>query len=968
MAGRKYRAKEKTVQKMGRDGLMEENLHTGKSRRAVSGRADAMRIGDRPMERPAGTMPEEADLAESTKGRPFKDGFTEPGARARYGGTREGGEETAPGDGRNRRRRTKTGEPRSAEAPSSLAEDPGDAGWVDERGTADTEEDPYSRKFHQDTYHTALRQERGGEPFAQGRKQESRGSGSMDSREPDSSGKRKQELRRRQMRDQAYKVRNDEKSRGGSLENQPEDTKAAQTLPAGTGSAAYEDDGDAPEETGAQDAAPGPGSRGMQTARGHPGRAALRDASLYSGGLRTQAEEKRQTLREEKADGRQRLKETSSELDGLDPLKEEISSKRKKERLNQEQRRARGAARLSFDDEGGMVKGSGAGYSQKGKNAAKAMAGTAGDALGKTAGMAAAAAAAKVREAGKEDENAGTQAAGHAGTAAQASMRHLASRSRRISGKRGFTARQKAQGRSRLLFTEQEDIKSAAASVKTEKEKKAAARKFFKKQRQRRMIAAAKKEEKTIAQVFREQQGALERAASIVRDAIVKRSGALLAIGLTGLIFIIVAASLGSCMALVQGAGNTVVSTTYPSTDEDIYAVENRYRELEAGLDAQVRRMQETHPTYDEFRFQIDEITHNPYHLISYFTTKYGQFTYDQVKDELEEIFREQYSLTTSGERGVTITETTVVHPGESLGQVTTSGYCPCEICCGQYAGGPTASGVYPLSSHTIAVDAFDPFVPMGTHVIMNGIEYVVEDTGAFDQYGVQFDVFYDDHASATAHGHQVWEAVLAEGGGIEELELTTTRTVDRMSVVLTNHDLDTVLQNRLTDNEKVRYGIYNLTFGNRDYLFDLNNLPKYGRASSDYTIPPEALSDERFARMIAEAEKHLGTPYVWGGYSPSGFDCSGFVCWVVNHCGNGWDIGRTTAEGIRQKCYYVSPDDAKPGDIIFFENTYPCAGASHVGIYVGDGMMIHCGEPVQYTSINTSYWQDHFMQFGRLP
>ena len=187
------------------------------------------------------------------------------------------------------------------------------------------------------------------------------------------------------------------------------------------------------------------------------------------------------------------------------------------------------------------------------------------------------------------------------------------------------------------------------------------------------------------------------------------------------------------------------------------------------------------------------------------------------------------------------------------------------------------------------------------------------------------------------------------------------------MSVILTNHDLDEVLQNRLTEEEKVRYNLYNLTFGNRNYLFDLNNLPAYGRGSSDYTIPPEALTDERFARMIAEAEKYLGVPYVWGGYSPSGFDCSGFVCWVVNHCGNGWDIGRTTAEGIRQICHYVSPEEARPGDIIFFEHTYDTAGASHVGIYVGNNMMIHCGEPVQYTSIN-GYWQDHFMQFGRLP
>ena len=119
---------------------------------------------------------------------------------------------------------------------------------------------------------------------------------------------------------------------------------------------------------------------------------------------------------------------------------------------------------------------------------------------------------------------------------------------------------------------------------------------------------------------------------------------------------------------------------------------------------------------------------------------------------------------------------------------------------------------------------------------------------------------------------------------------------------------------------------------------------------------------------MIEEAEKHLGTTYVWGGYAPGGFDWSGFVSWVINHCGNGWDYGRLTAEGIRQVCAYVSPEEAKPGDIIFFERTYDTAGASHVGIYVGDGMMIHCGKPVQYTTIHTDYWHNHFMQFGRLP
>ena len=108
--------------------------------------------------------------------------------------------------------------------------------------------------------------------------------------------------------------------------------------------------------------------------------------------------------------------------------------------------------------------------------------------------------------------------------------------------------------------------------------------------------------------------------------------------------------------------------------------------------------------------------------------------------------------------------------------------------------------------------------------------------------------------------------------------------------------------------------------------------------------------------------------PYVWGGSSPStSFDCSGFVCWVINNCGNGWNVGRTTAEGLRGKCSYVSPANAKPGDLIFFEKTYNTTGASHVGIYVGDGMMIHCGDPISYTSINSTYWQSHFLGFGRI-
>ena len=162
-------------------------------------------------------------------------------------------------------------------------------------------------------------------------------------------------------------------------------------------------------------------------------------------------------------------------------------------------------------------------------------------------------------------------------------------------------------------------------------------------------------------------------------------------------------------------------------------------------------------------------------------------------------------------------------------------------------------------------------------------------------------------------------------------------------------------------------YNILNASFGNRDYLWDTAAYSGYTPGGMSYEIPPEALTDERFRNMITEAERHLGTPYVWGGYAPGGFDCSGFVSYVINNCGNGWNYGRLTADGLRGICTYVSPSEAKPGDLIFFQGTYDTPGASHVGIYVGNGMMIHCGSPIQYTSIETNYWQQHFLCFGRI-
>lgn len=190
------------------------------------------------------------------------------------------------------------------------------------------------------------------------------------------------------------------------------------------------------------------------------------------------------------------------------------------------------------------------------------------------------------------------------------------------------------------------------------------------------------------------------------------------------------------------------------------------------------------------------------------------------------------------------------------------------------------------------------------------------------------------------------------------------------LNVTLRNNGLGKVITEAgLTEDEMSRYAVLMQTYGNRKEVFGDN---PYAVAVEDvlhYDIPGEALTDEKFRRMIAEGEKYLGYPYVWGGSSPStSFDCSGFVSWVVNHSGNGWSVGRQTAEGLRNCCSIIPRSEAKPGDLIFFKGTYNTSGASHVGIYVGDGMMLHCGKPIQYASCETSYWQSHFYCFGRLP
>ena len=524
------------------------------------------------------------------------------------------------------------------------------------------------------------------------------------------------------------------------------------------------------------------------------------------------------------------------------------------------------SSRLSFDDEeNGMVRGAGMSIGRKAASAA--------------AGAVAGYVHTKVHSV--ERENSAVEGAHKAEILGESSIHKVVSRVSQRRKEQKLSRRKEtssAKKDKRLHFTPTEQADSAAATgekaaqttaaknaAKEAQGKTSILNRFWQKKRYKEAYAAARNGKTAAGAAAKATQAAGSKAKATIQTFFRKNKGIFIGAGIIALFVLIFGAILSSCTAMMQGTQNTFISSTYPSQDADIYAAENAYLALEEELNEQINNMESTHPGYDEYNYQIDEISHNPYQLISYLTAKYEEFTYAQVAGEVESLFTQQYELIV--DEVIEIRTRTVTDP--ETGEETEEEY-----------------------------------------------EYRI------------------------------------------------------LNITLINHGFDSVARGNMDGDQSGRYTLYNTTYGNRNYLFDTATLPTYtgDEGGFGYEIPAEALTDESFARMIAEAEKYLGFPYVWGGSSPStSFDCSGFVCWVINNCGNGWNVGRTTANGLRSHCAYVSPEEAKPGDLIFFQGTYNTTGASHVGIYVGNGMMIHCGDPVQYTSVQTSYWQSHFLAYGRI-
>ena len=336
---------------------------------------------------------------------------------------------------------------------------------------------------------------------------------------------------------------------------------------------------------------------------------------------------------------------------------------------------------------------------------------------------------------------------------------------------------------------------------------------------------------------------------------------------------------IGACIALLFGGVSScsmmagsgvggVFTSSYLSEDTDMLAAEAAYCELEQALQYELDHYETLHPGYDEYRFDLDEIEHDPYVLISIFTAFHeGVFTIDEVQEELQMLFEKQYILTQTVEVEVRYrTETRTDSEGND----------------------------------------YDVEVPYNYYIC---------------------------------------------------------------KVKLENFDLSHVPDYIMDEETLSLYAVYMATLGNREDLFPGSGyVDKYTKPPTTYDIPPSALEDETFATLITEAEKYIGYPYVWGGSNPNtSFDCSGFVSWVLTQSGV-CNTGRLGAQGLYNISTPVSSANARPGDLIFFVGTYDTPGVSHVGIYVGGGKMLHCGDPIQYADINTSYWQSHFYAFGRPP
>ena len=461
-----------------------------------------------------------------------------------------------------------------------------------------------------------------------------------------------------------------------------------------------------------------------------------------------------------------------------------------------------------------------------------------------------------------EHENVGIEGAHRSELVGESALRHGSRFVKRKIREHPAKAVQKAE--SRYIKATADYHFHTAAQEHPELSKNALSRFWQKRRLRRRYQKQAKEAAKYGAQAAGKTAVTTEKLAARA-VGFVKRHpvGCLLALACVLLVLV-----MQSCSSSLVTLGNSTIgavgASTYPCEDGDMLGAEAAYCDLEAELSDYLDSYESTHD-YDEYHFDLDEIEHDPYVLLSLLCSLHeGQWTLDQVEGSLQMLFDRQYILTE---------------------------------------------------------------------------EVVVE-------------VRYRTETRTDSEGNDY------------DVEVPYNYYI--CYVTLENKNLSHLPVYLLSEDQMSRYAIYMATLGNRPDLFPGSEyVGKYTETPEGYEVPGEYLDDETFAAMLSEAQKYIGYPYVWGGSSPAtSFDCSGYVSWVINH--SGWNVGRLGAQGLYNICTPTS--SPKPGDLVFFKGTYDTPGVSHCGIYVGDGRMLHCGDPIGYANLNTSYWQSHFYAYGRLP
>ena len=486
----------------------------------------------------------------------------------------------------------------------------------------------------------------------------------------------------------------------------------------------------------------------------------------------------------------------------------------------------------------------------------------------------------------------------------------------------------------------------------------------------------------------------ITKVAKKIQEIASRNVSLLVTIGIFALLLIMIMTAISSCGAMFSDGMSTTLAGSYMSVPAEIDAADLAFSELEMKLQKQINNIETDYPDYDEYRYNLDAIGHDPFVLISYLSAVHTEFTASEVQSEIESLFEEMYELTlnpttetrtrtvtdpetgeeTEEEYTVTILEVTLTatdlgvvvagHMNEEQKEIyalytethglTQQFYTPLNLYWYSYVSSYYGYRINPVTGQEQFHRGVDIAVPTGTTVLaaMDG----TVTTATYDASYGNYVVIEDSNGYCTKYAH------------MDTLNVSAGQTVTHGTTIGTTGNTGSSTGSHLHIE-----CLYNGEYYNPLFYFDVGEGTLYGESpggggSPGNVIPPDSYDDATVQALMEEAARYLGYPYVWGGSFPStSFDCSGFVCWVFTNSGV-HNLSRTTAQGIYDQCTPVSAADAKAGDIIFFTGTYNSPGpVSHVGIYCGNGVMIHCGDPIKYASINTPYWQSHFYSFGRL-